>query len=171
MKSIPMKRSRQALSQQEIIEILRRNTYGTLALNDPSGYPYQIPMNYVFANGKLVFHCSLSGHKTDLIQKDPKASFCVVDFHETKTELISSIYRSVVVTGKISLIESDQDKKEALNDLAHACFDDIIQQVLNEEIDRMLRVVTVFELEPVDMSGKQAKELIGTPISSIPGKD
>lgn len=74
-----MRRSRQALPQEEVVAILDRGTHGVLALAGDEGYPYALPISYVYADGKLYFHCARSGHKLDAISRCPKASFCVVD--------------------------------------------------------------------------------------------
>lgn len=163
MKSIPMRRARQALDEQSCIEILKRNKYGVLALNDPEGYPYQIPMNYAYADGVLIFHCATVGHKVDLFEDDPRSSFCVVDYHETRTELISSVYRSVVVTGNLVEIQDPVEKREALFSLSRACFEDITDVAIENEVEKVWNHVMTLKLIPTDICGKQAKELIGLP--------
>lgn len=61
----PMRRKRQLLSQEECVEILNRTTYGTLALLGDGGYPYSLPISYVYSDDKLFFHSALKGHKID----------------------------------------------------------------------------------------------------------
>ena len=67
MNSIPMRRHRQQLSQQQSINLLESSTSGTLSLNQPDGFPYQVPLSYVYTDGKLYFHCAQSGYKLDLL--------------------------------------------------------------------------------------------------------
>ena len=52
----PMRRIRQQLSDAETVGILERATSGTLALLGDNGYPYAVPISYVYADGKLYFH-------------------------------------------------------------------------------------------------------------------
>lgn len=66
----PMRRNRQQLSEAESLAILEQATSGTLALLGDGGYPYAVPISYVFANGKLYFHSALSGHKVDAIRRE-----------------------------------------------------------------------------------------------------
>ena len=63
-----MRRKRQQLSEEESIGILQRATSGTLALLGDNGYPYAIPISYVYSDGNLYFHSALSGHKVDAIR-------------------------------------------------------------------------------------------------------
>lgn len=74
-----MRRKKQALSLAECARILYRGTSGVLALSGDGGYPYAVPMSYVYDGEKLFFHSAGSGHKLDAIRRDPKASFCVID--------------------------------------------------------------------------------------------
>ena len=68
-----MRRKGQALGKEECEEILRAGRTGVLALSGDDGYPYPVPLNYVFAEGKLYFHCAKSGHKADAIARSDKA--------------------------------------------------------------------------------------------------
>ena len=74
-----MRRKNQALSREEAAAVLDRALSGVLALSGDDGYPYAVPISYVYDGGKLYFHCAKSGHKLDALQRNPKASFCVVD--------------------------------------------------------------------------------------------
>ncbi len=70
-----MRRKRQQLTKERCIEILKNATSGTLALLGDNGYPYAVPISFVYSNGKLFFHSALSGHKIDAIRNHDKASF------------------------------------------------------------------------------------------------
>ena len=56
-----MRRKRQQLSNEDSIAILEKTTSGALALLGDNGYPYALPISYVYADGKLYFHSALSG--------------------------------------------------------------------------------------------------------------
>ena len=51
-----MRRKRQALSGELCEEILKNGRCGTLALSGDNGYPYAVPMSYVFDGDKIYFH-------------------------------------------------------------------------------------------------------------------
>ena len=74
-----MRRKRQQLSREEAEAILERGTSGVLAVAGDNGYPYAVPLSYVYQDGKLWFHCAKSGHKLDAVRREEKASFCVID--------------------------------------------------------------------------------------------
>ena len=74
-----MRRKRQQLSEEECEVILKRGTSGVLAVSGDDGYPYAVPLSYVYDGGRLFFHCAKSGHKMDAMLRCSKVSFCVID--------------------------------------------------------------------------------------------
>ena len=101
-----MRRKRQQLSEVESIGIMKKATSGTLALLGDNGYPYVVPISYVYHEGKLYFHSALAGHKVDAIRKCDKASFCVIDKGEVHPEKYTTFFRSVIAFGRIHIIEN-----------------------------------------------------------------
>ena len=51
-----MRRKKQLLSNEECIEILKSCATGIMAVNGDDGYPYTVPLNYVYEDGKILFH-------------------------------------------------------------------------------------------------------------------
>lgn len=113
-----MRRKKQSLSQQETEDILNRGTSGVLALLGDNGYPYAVPVSYVYNDGKLYFHSAKSGHKIDAIRRTAKASFCVIDKDLIVPEEYTTYFRSVIVFGQIRVIEDDSEKRTAIEKLA-----------------------------------------------------
>ena len=95
-----MRRKMQALTAEETAEILKRNTSGVLSLNGDDGYPYGVPLSYVYLDSKLYFHCAGAGHKLDSILKDDKVSFCVIDQDQVVGEEYTTYFRSVIAFGR-----------------------------------------------------------------------
>lgn len=74
-----MRRSNQQLTMEETQNILQKGTSGVLSLLGDEGYPYGVPLSYVYDGEKLYFHCAKTGHKIDAVHREIKASFCVID--------------------------------------------------------------------------------------------
>lgn len=74
-----MRRKKQQLSSEESTQVLENGTHGVLAVSGQNGYPYTVPLSYVYEKGKIFFHCAKAGHKLDALKKEAKVSFCVVD--------------------------------------------------------------------------------------------
>ncbi|MBE6898965.1 MAG: 5-nitroimidazole antibiotic resistance protein, partial [Ruminococcaceae bacterium] len=60
-----MRRKQQALPYEESVTILESASSGVLAVLGDEGYPYTVPLSYVYREGKLYFHCASEGHKLD----------------------------------------------------------------------------------------------------------
>ena len=107
----PMRRSGQALPEEECKAILREATYGVLAVQGDDGYPYTVPVNYVYEDGRIAFHCAVTGHKIDAITRSDKVSFCVVWKDEVSAERQATDYISVIAFGKAALAEDPDEKR------------------------------------------------------------
>ena len=73
-----IRRKEKQLTAEECYVILTIAEYGTLATMGADGYPYSVPVNYVFQNGNIYFHCATIGHKLDNIGYCSNVSFSVV---------------------------------------------------------------------------------------------
>ena len=94
-----MRRNKQLLSSEETAAVLERGTSGVLALAGDQGYPYAVPISYVYDGEKIFFHCAKSGHKLDAIRREEKASFCVIDQDRIIPEEFTTYFRSVIAFG------------------------------------------------------------------------
>lgn len=118
-----MRRKKQSLTDEQIQAVICRNTYGVLSLCDEDSQPYGVPLNYVYHDGCFYFHCALNGQKTDIIKANDKASFCIVDKDTIVPETFSTDYISVIAFGKVSRIESEEEKLRTLRLLTDALGD------------------------------------------------
>ncbi len=156
-----MRRGRQALSREECIDVLRRATSGVLAVSGDGGYPYAVPLSYVYDDrdgGRLYFHCALTGHKLDAIARNEKVSFCVVDQDCVSPAEYTTHYRSVIAFGAAHVLTDVAEKRQALEILAerYCPEQEDKAQVIDEAFDRVCMV----RLDIRHLTGKQAKELL-----------
>ncbi|MCI8512747.1 MAG: pyridoxamine 5'-phosphate oxidase family protein [Lachnospiraceae bacterium] len=158
-----MRRKRQALSMEETASVLYRGTSGVLAVSGDRGYPYAVPISYVYDGFRLYFHCAKAGHKLDAIRREAKASFCVVDQDQIVPEKFTTFFRSAIVFGRIHIVEDEARKREAIEKLAVKYAPESSTEDRKMEIDREWLPLCVLEMEIEHMSGKQAIELVGGP--------
>ncbi|MBQ5505557.1 MAG: NimIJ family nitroimidazole resistance protein [Prevotella sp.] len=154
-----MRRKRQQLTQEESIAILQKATAGTLALLGDDGYPYAVPISYVYNEGKIYFHSALNGHKVDAIRKYDKASFCVIEQDDVQPEKYTTFFRSVIAFGRIHIIEDEKEKLEIVRMLGNRYNpnqDDALQKEIESGLSRLLAIR--FDIE--HLTGKEAIELI-----------
>lgn len=110
----PMRRAKQQLPHEEALCILKEGNTGILALSGDDDYPYLVPLNYLYVEGKepnslgkIYFHSAKAGHKIDAIERDPKASFCVIADDTVLPDKYSTAYKSIIAFGTVRLIEGD----------------------------------------------------------------
>ena len=156
-----MRRKRQALTQAQCQAILEQGSCGVLALSGDGGYPYAVPLSYLYHQGKLYFHCAKSGHKLDALRREPKASFCVVAQDQVAPLEYTTLYRSVIVFGRLRELEDDREKRAAIEALALKYAPQDTPAHREEAIQRDWGPLCVLELTPEHVSGKQGKDLVG----------
>ena len=155
-----MRRKKQVLSQKEVEGILHKGTSGVLALLGDNDYPYAVPISYVYDNGKVYFHSAKSGHKIDAIQKAAKASFCVIDEDLVVPEEYTTYFRSVIVFGKIRVIEDDREKRAAIEKLAIKYAPEDTAASRDDAISRGGNLICMLEMKIDHITGKEAIGLV-----------
>ena len=153
-----MRRNRQQLSREECERILGRSTSGVLALAGDGGYPYTVPLSYVYADGAIIFHSAVQGHKVDAIKRDSRCSFCVIEQDEIRPAEFTTYFRSVIAFGRIHILEDADEKVQALRLLGRRYSPDD-EPGLQHEIDKSMHHVLLLRLDIEHLSGKEAIEL------------
>jgi uncharacterized protein len=154
-----MRRDKQLLSEKDTVEILQAHTSGVLGVMGDDGYPYTVPLSYVYKDNKLFFHAANEGHKMDGIRRNDKVTFCVVDKDEIHPEKITSYFRSVIVFGRARILTGDSERRFALESLVAKYAPDFVQEG-QKSIERDWDRVCVVEISIEHMTGKEAIELV-----------
>ncbi len=157
-----MRRKRQALSPEACEAVLRRGTSGVLALDGDDGYPYAVPISYLYDGGTLYFHCAKTGHKLDAIKRNQKASFCVIDQDRVVPEQYTTHYRSVIAFGTMRVLSDEPEMRTAIEKLALKYAPEDTPEHRAQAIEREWGALCMLELTIDHLSGKEAKELRGT---------
>ena len=167
-----MRRKEKQLTIEECNEILMKAEYGTLATMGSDGYPYAVPLNYVYHEGSIYFHCANVGHKLDNIGNCSNVSFNVVtdvwvvplipDEKTNESGLrfngFDTNFNSVIIFGKAKEVSKDE-KMEALKTF--------LKKFLNSEeynkykeagikyIEKSLKRTKLIKIKTVHMTGKR----------------
>lgn len=154
-----MRRGGQALPPRECEAVLRRGSSGVLAVSGDGGFPYAVPLSYVWRDGKIFFHCAAAGHKLDAIAAQPKVSFCVVDEDRVMPERYTTCFRSVIVFGMAGVLTDPAERRAALLALAEKYCPEHMAGA-PAEIDGAFHRTVLVSITPEHISGKAAIELL-----------
>ncbi|MDW5563274.1 MAG: pyridoxamine 5'-phosphate oxidase family protein [Methanomassiliicoccus sp.] len=154
-----MRRRNQALSGDECLDILRSCSTGILGAAGPDGYPYAVPLNYAYDDGRIIFHCAREGHKLDCIRHSEKVSFCVVQSDQVVPQAFATDYRSVIIFGRARVLTDDRARRQALEKLNEK-YSPQFPEEGRREIERGWNAVCIVEIEIEHLTGKEAKKPI-----------
>ena len=153
-----MRRFKQQIGREDCIRVLKEQPRGVLSMIGDNGYPYGIPLDHWYSeeDGKLYFHCAKHGHKLDAIFACDKVSYCVMDEGFRKEGEWALNIRSVVVFGRIRIVEDEDKKRKICTNLVRKFTDD--EAYLQKELSNAFPRVTCLELEIEHMTGKLVNE-------------
>lgn len=139
------------LPREEVTELLKKGEYGILSTVGADGFPYGVPVNYVYSDNRIGFHCAMdTGHKLENIKYNDKVCFTVVGNTEVLPSKFSTKYESAVVFGTAHEAE---DKKEILELLIHKYSPQFKKEGM-EYISRSADNTGVYVIEIEHVTGK-----------------
>lgn len=146
------------LSIEKAKLLLMRERRAVLAVNGDGGYPYALPINFLYLEdeGKIVFHGACAGHKIDSIKQDDRVCLTVYGNETASSEAWAPCLQSVIVFGRCKIVEDRERTMELLRAFAAKYYPDA--QLIEEEIARSGQAVRMLELTIEHMSGKQIQE-------------
>ena len=155
----------------EMVDILNRAEVGRMALFDGT-IPYIIPLNFLYKDGKIIFHCAWEGRKLDIISKNPNCCFEVDQYmgevshhYESRCHLD---YESVLAFGRARIEDNDETKVQLLQLLSER-YNELYKKPVSEGGKRftleqvtecLCIIIDVFELtgrREVTVDGKRKK--------------
>lgn len=151
-----MRRFKQQLPEAQCVEILKSEPRGVLAVLGDEGYPYAVPLDFIYKDGKLFFHSAMEGHKVDALRACDKASFCVMDQGEPVEGDWALWFNSVICFGRVRLVEDREETIRIARDLGLKYYPN--EQDVEDEIRKDGHRVLCMELTIEHMTGKHVHE-------------
>ena len=151
-------RKKQALSRETCVELLKTETRGVLSVIGDGGYPYGTPMNHYYCeeNGCIYFHCGRKGHRLDALRACDKVSFCVYDEGYRREGEWALNVRSVVVFGRMEIIDDPNEVIRLVTPLCHKFTDD--EDYIRRELTQSTKATLLLKLIPEHICGKLVNE-------------
>jgi nitroimidazol reductase NimA-like FMN-containing flavoprotein (pyridoxamine 5'-phosphate oxidase superfamily) len=142
--------------RQEMESLLQETLVGCLATVGPDGSPYITPLNFVYHQGKIYFHCAFEGRKMDNIKANPRVCF---EVHELIKIVqgqracdFSTRYRSVLVSGHACSLPDGDEKMAVLTALAEKY---AAGQAVEPPTPKRAKETEVIEITIEEMTGKR----------------
>lgn len=147
------KKSR-AMTEAEAKDVFRRTSWGVLAVGDAEGWPYGVPVNYGYADGKFYIH-STSGesHKLDALRQNDKVCLTAVPRHTLLPEKLSTDYESAVAFCRARVVEDAEEKRAAMGKMMEGLLPERAEDAKAHCGGRTDAFVMI-ELTPLHITGK-----------------
>lgn len=146
------------LSPDATKEVLKKAPRGVLALHGDDGYPYGLPLNYIYdeENQALYFHGTKTGYKIDCIDKDPKACFTAILEEGISEDGWSKNVSSVIAYGLVEEIEDLDFARNAMIKLAGKYYPN--KELIDENMKASFKNTKMLAFHITYMTGKKVNE-------------
>ncbi len=114
-------------------------------------YPYVLPLNFVWLDGRIYLHCGFTGRKLDLLRQDGRVGFAAALDVTIVRERSTTWYKSVSGCGHIRIVEDTEEKRRALDALSLR----YAARCPRPAPEAMLRRVNVLCIDVESISGKE----------------
>lgn len=150
--------------ENKMNDLLSRAKVGYLGLNDDEG-TYVVPLNFVWKDKKIYFHGSEQGRKADAIHTSNRVCFTVSEDNGTiakpEPANIGTAYTSVMVFGKLRLVDSLEEATSALqvmlDKFVPGYFErELLQKYVDSYRSSLGSKTIVYCLEPDQLTAKEA---------------
>jgi len=185
MSSPQIRRADRAMSDERMLDTLARGYSGRLATVSEDGFPYCIPLLYLWIDGEVYLHTTgARGHLRANIERDPRVCFEIDEqegaFDYGRFECDSGLaYRSLCLFGRIRIVDDRVVKQRFCEAL--------MEKYGKPDTKRpkgffpRLDAITVYAIAVERMTGKEhplpplseqwpAKDRTKTPHASLPDK-
>lgn len=154
----PMRRKSKEIDPQATRELLHSARIGVLAVQGDEGYPYAIPVNYLYEEEtrRILFHGAGAGHKADALRACSKVCFTVVGSETVKAEPWAPFVQSAVVFGQCHMVEDREETLRLVRKMAMKYYPD--EATADGEIAASGAAVQMFAIEIEHLSGKEIQE-------------
>ena len=148
------------LTNDEINRLLSIEQVGRISTLNSNGFPYTIPVHFVFSNEKIYIHGLSKGQKITNIHASEKVCFEVdkmgaiipgmKDSCGTNTE-----FESVVILGTATMVEEKEIKQKALKHIVEK----YTPQLCHLEFpEKMLKATSIIEINILECTGKYYRD-------------
>ena len=154
----PIRNKKKEISIEAAKTLLKESRRAVLAVNGDDGYPYAVPINYIYDEeaNRIYFHGARAGHKIDSIKANDKV--CLTTWNDGYLEEGDWAFHvsSCVVFGRARLIEARKITEDKVRKFARKYYPSA--EEVEEEIKKSIAGVQLVAIEIEHISGKRVHE-------------
>lgn len=153
-----MRRAKQALGLDACDRLLEQERRGGLAVNGDDGFPYAVPINFLFdpASRSIYFHSALSGHKIEAMKRNNKVCFTVWNRGIQQEGDWSYFVDSVVAFGRASIVEDEIERIQRTKQFGLKYYPN--EAEVDHEIEKALDRMLLIRIDIDHLTGKHVHE-------------
>ena len=151
-----MRRKEKQLKIEEAVEIIKKGEYGILSMVTVDNGAYGVPLNYVYKDQCIYFHCAVEGYKLKNLQHNNDVSFCIVGSAEVLPDKLSTKYESVIISGEAAEVEGDE-KYNALLELIKKYSSSFMEKGI-KYLKNDINKTVVIRIDIKNISGKRNRD-------------
>lgn len=136
--------------------LIDRCEYGVMALIDPEGAPYAVPLNMARDGDKLYFHCATEGKKTDSLRKNPRVCVSFAGGVKPVPGKFTTLYQSATVFGPASEVTDREEKIRGLRLLCEKLAASNMAE-FDSAVERSLHRTAVWRVDIEEITAKEKK--------------
>lgn len=136
-----MRRQDLVLDREAALSIIDEIHFAVLCLYDPEHRPYGVPLEYVRKGNALYFHGAKEGRKVSAMKANPWGCAVILGENEMVPERFGRKYQSVLVEGRIELIDEPMIKRQVMTWVVERKSPEHLekgQKVIEKMLDRVL---------------------------------
>lgn len=139
------------------IEVLKNAVYATVAMVGGDGKPYCVPVNAVWSDGALYFHCAGVGEKWEILKNEPYVCLTAVSHARIMSEHYDTAYDCAMVKGRARVITDEAGRNAAMRLIVEALAPEEMDR-LDEHMLRRMGATRIVKIVPEEITGKQNPE-------------
>ncbi|WP_163709605.1 pyridoxamine 5'-phosphate oxidase family protein [Mangrovibacterium lignilyticum] len=143
------------LSPEAIEALMNKQEVGHLATQNIDGFPYVVPVHFVFTGSEIYIHGLNCGQKLANIQANAKVCFEVEEMDrlimDEKACDVNTKYQSVIAFGHAAMIEKTPEKISALDKVVAKYTPQLAGQ---EYPENMLKATGIIKITIESITGK-----------------
>ena len=142
------------INPEQMVKLITNGTTGVLCLHgSETGYPFPLPVSYVYYKNAIYMISDKNGEKIDWIRQNPKAVFVIIRKDKPAPQYFTIEYESIIAKGTAEIIEDPAIVAEISQTFVQRFFSQFLHRSAHY-MEQVMRDCVVIRLNIEEMTGK-----------------